>query len=77
MFILDGGRRFVIPRTELTYPSHNLRIHENASRAPVDHVMADFEDACPHVFLSEAKNLPPANLLLNLLDPSVALATSG
>src|SRR5262245_61757776 len=42
MFVLDGGRRLVIPRTELTYPGHTLRMHQNAANAPVDHVMADF-----------------------------------
>ncbi len=54
MFVIDGGRRFVIPRTELTYPCHQLRMHENAAKAPVDHVMADFEDACPYEFKGEA-----------------------
>lgn len=50
MFVLDNGSRLVIPRTELTYPSHLMKLHENAARAPVDHVMADFEDACPYEF---------------------------
>ncbi|MBI4498048.1 MAG: CoA ester lyase [Chloroflexi bacterium] len=54
MFVLDGGRRLVIPRTELTYPCHNLRMHQNAANAPVDHVMADFEDACPYEFKGDA-----------------------
>ena len=53
MFVIDGGKRLVIPRTELTYPCHNLRMHQNASQAPVDHVMADFEDACPYEFKGE------------------------
>ena len=53
MFVIEGGARFVIPRTELTYPSHVLRMHQNASGAPVDHVMADFEDACPYEFKGE------------------------
>ena len=53
MFIMDNGTRIVVPRTELTYPSHNLRMHENAAKAPVDHVMADFEDACPYEFKGE------------------------
>jgi citrate lyase subunit beta/citryl-CoA lyase len=56
MFILDNGTRFVIPRTEMTYPGHNLRLHQNAAdpvKAPVDHVMADFEDACPYEFKGE------------------------
>ena len=44
----------MIPRTELTYPCHVLRMHQNASQAPVDHVMADFEDACPYEFKGEA-----------------------
>jgi citrate lyase subunit beta / citryl-CoA lyase len=53
MFVLDGGKRLVIPRTEMTYPGHNLKLHQNAAdpvKAPVDHVMADFEDACPYEF---------------------------
>ena len=54
MFVIEGGRRFVIPRTELTYPCHQLRMHQNAAQAPVDHVMADFEDACPYEFKGEA-----------------------
>jgi citrate lyase subunit beta / citryl-CoA lyase len=56
MFLLDGGKRFVIPRTEMTYPGHNLKLHQNAAdpvKAPVDHVMADFEDACPYEFKGE------------------------
>ena len=56
MFILDNGARFVIPRTEMTYPGHNLRLHQNAAdpvKSPVDHVMADFEDACPYEFKGE------------------------
>ena len=53
MFVLDGGKRFVIPRTEMTYPAHNMKLHQNAAdpvKSPVDHVMADFEDACPYDF---------------------------
>ena len=53
MFVIEEGSRFVIPRTELTYPCHILRMHENAAKAPVDHVMADFEDACPYDFKGE------------------------
>ena len=56
MFVLDNGKRFVIPRTELTYPGHNMKLHQNAAdpvKAPVDHVMADFEDACPYEFKGE------------------------
>ena len=56
MFVLDHGKRLVIPRTELTYPGHNLKLHQNAAdpvKAPVDHVMADFEDACPYEFKGE------------------------
>lgn len=51
MFVLDGGKRFVIPRTEMTYPGHSMKLHQNAAdpvKSPVDHVMADFEDACPY-----------------------------
>lgn len=53
MFILEGGTRIVVPRTELTYPGHNLKLHQNAAdpvKSPVDHVMADLEDACPYEF---------------------------
>ena len=53
MFVLDNGKRFVIPRTEMTYPGHSLKLHQNAAdpvKSPVDHVMADFEDACPYEF---------------------------
>jgi citrate lyase subunit beta / citryl-CoA lyase len=56
MFVLDGGKRFVIPRTEMTYPGHNMKLHQNAAdaqKSPVDHVMADFEDACPYEFKGE------------------------
>ncbi len=56
MFILDQGARFVIPRTEMTYPAHSMKLHQNAADAekcPVDHVMADFEDACPYEFKGE------------------------
>ncbi len=53
MFVLDQGSRIVVPRTEMTYPGHNMRMHENASTAPVDHVMADLEDACPYEFKGE------------------------
>ena len=50
MFVLENGSRVVIPRTEMTYPGHNLRMHQNASQAPVDLVMADLEDACPYEY---------------------------
>ncbi|MDT7943797.1 MAG: CoA ester lyase [Dehalococcoidia bacterium] len=53
MFYLEKQNRVVIPRTELTYPAHQMRFHENAAKAPVDHVMADFEDACPYEFKGE------------------------
>ncbi len=56
MYVLDQGTRFVIPRTQLTYPGHSLKLHQNAAdaaKAPVDHVMADFEDACPYEFKGE------------------------
>ena len=56
MYVLDKGTRFVIPRTEMTYPGHSMRLHQNAAdpvKAPVDHVMADFEDACPYEFKGE------------------------
>ena len=56
MFVIDDGKRFVIPRTELTYPGHLMKLHQNAAdpvKAPVDHVMADFEDACPYEFKGE------------------------
>jgi len=54
MYVLQKLNRFVIPRTELTYPSHQLKMHENAAKAPVDHVMPDFEDACPYEFKGES-----------------------
>jgi citrate lyase subunit beta/citryl-CoA lyase len=53
MFVLDDGQRFVIPRTEMTYPGHSMKLHQNAAdpvKSPVDHVMMDFEDACPYEF---------------------------
>ena len=53
MFVLDGGTRVVVPRTELTYPGHNMKLHTNAASAektPLDHVMAELEDACPFEF---------------------------
>ncbi len=56
MYVLENGARFVIPRTEMTYPGHNMRLHQNAAdpvKSPVDHVMADFEDACPYEFKGE------------------------
>jgi citrate lyase beta subunit len=56
MYVLDKGNRFVIPRTELTYPGHSMKLHQTAAdavKAPVDHVMADFEDACPYEFKGE------------------------
>jgi len=40
MFVLSKLNRFIIPRTELTYPCHTLKMHENAAKAPVDHAMA-------------------------------------
>jgi len=54
MYVLQKLNRFVIPRTELTYPCHQLKMHQNAASAPVDHVMPDFEDACPYEFKGEA-----------------------
>src|ERR1700722_18069555 len=56
MYVLDKGTRFVIPRTEMTYPGHNMKLHTAAAapvKAPVDHVMADFEDACTYEFKGE------------------------
>jgi citrate lyase beta subunit len=50
MFLIEDEQRMVIPRTELTYPCHELKFHEKAAQADVDHVMADFEDACPYEF---------------------------
>ena len=50
MYILQKQGLLVIPRTELTYPAHTLKMHEKASQAPTDHVMPDFEDACPYEF---------------------------
>ena len=70
MFVLDGGKRFVIPRTELTYPGHSPKLHQNAAdplKSPVDHVMADFEDACPYEFKGE-KSRKVVVEALNMLD---------
>jgi citrate lyase beta subunit len=70
MFVLDGGSRFVIPRTEMTFPGHNMRLYQNAAdplKAPVDLVMADFEDACPYEFKGE-KSRAVAVQALNTLD---------
>jgi citrate lyase beta subunit len=53
VFYLEKQKRLVIPRTELTYPCHRLEMHEKAATAPVDHLMADFEDACPYEFKGE------------------------
>ena len=33
MYSLDNGSRFVIPRTELTFPAHMMRMHANAAAA--------------------------------------------
>jgi citrate lyase beta subunit len=54
MYVLQKLNRFVIPRTELTYPGHLLKMHQNAAAAPVDHVMPDFEDACPYEYKGDA-----------------------
>ncbi len=70
MFVLDNGSRFVIPRTEMTYPGHNMKLHQNAAdakKSPVDHVMADFEDACPYEFKGE-KSRETMIEALNTLD---------
>jgi citrate lyase subunit beta / citryl-CoA lyase len=69
MFVLDNGTRFVIPRTEMTYPGHNLKLHQNAADAvkcPVDHVMADFEDACPYEFKGDKSRKVMVEALNNL-----------
>jgi citrate lyase subunit beta/citryl-CoA lyase len=50
MYVMQKLNRFVIPRTELTYPAHTLKMNEKAAQAPTDHVMPDFEDACPYEF---------------------------
>ena len=70
MYILENGARFVIPRTELTYPGHSMKLHQNAAdavKSPVDHVMADFEDACPYEFKGE-KSRKTMVEALNTLD---------
>ncbi|MDP9235991.1 MAG: aldolase/citrate lyase family protein [Chloroflexota bacterium] len=54
MYIMQKQGRIVIPRTELTYPAHTLKMNEKAAQAPVDHVMPDFEDACPYEFKGDA-----------------------
>ncbi len=50
MYVIEQTSRVVIPRTELTYPCHQLKMHLNAAKATVDLVMADFEDACPYEY---------------------------
>ena len=70
MFVLDGGTRVVVPRTELTYPGHNMKLHTNAASAektPVDHVMADLEDACPYEFKGDQSRATMVEAL-NTLD---------
>ncbi len=54
MYVLQKLNRIVIPRTELTYPGHLLKMHQNAAAAPVDHLMPDFEDACPYEYKGDA-----------------------
>lgn len=53
MYVLQKLGRFIIPRTELTYPAHTMKMNQNAAKAPTDHVMPDFEDACPYEFKGE------------------------
>jgi citrate lyase subunit beta/citryl-CoA lyase len=70
MYVIDNGTRFIIPRTELTYPAHSLKFHRHAAdpeRSPVDLVMADFEDACPYEFKGD-KSRKVALEALNTLD---------
>jgi len=70
MYVLEDGKRLVIPRTEMTYPAHNMKLHQNAAdpdKSPVDHIMADFEDACPYEFKGE-KSRAVAVEALNTLD---------
>lgn len=77
MFVIDGGRRFVIPRTELTYPGHSMKLHQNAAdavKAPVDHVMTDFEDACPYEFKGD-KSRKTVVEALNTLDFGAKVVT--
>lgn len=67
MYVLQKLNRFVIPRTELTYPAHTLKMNEKAAAAPVDHVMPDFEDACPYEFKGD-KSRATLVEALNTLD---------
>jgi len=53
MYVMQRLGRIVIPRTELTYPCHTLKMNQNAAKAAVDHVMPDFEDACPYDYKGE------------------------
>ena len=64
MYVLQKLNRYVIPRTELTYPCHQLKMHQNAAKAAVDHVMPDFEDACPYEFKGE----PSRNTMVEALN---------
>ncbi len=67
MYILQKQGRFVIPRTELTYPAHTLKMNEKAAAALTDHVMPDFEDACPYEFKGD-KSRAALVEALNTLD---------
>lgn len=64
MFYLEKQGRLVIPRTELTYPCHRIEMHKKAAKAAVDHVMADFEDACPYEF----KGQPSRKVMVEALN---------
>ena len=77
MFVIDGGKRLVVPRTEMAYPGHNPKMHRNAAdpvKSPVDHVMADFEDACPYEFKGQ-KSREVVVEALNTLDFGVKVVT--
>jgi len=54
VYVLQKLNRLVIPRTELTFPGHTVKMHQKAAAASVDHLMPDFEDACPYEFKGDA-----------------------
>lgn len=77
MFVLDGGKRVVVPRTELTYPGHSMKLHTSAAdpvKSQVDHVMADLEDACPYEFKGEQSRAVMVEAL-NTLDFGAKVVT--
>lgn len=53
MFVLDLGKRFVIPRTEMTYPGHSMNLHQHTD----DSIQTVIENG--HVVEREKSPLDP------------------